>query len=96
MGAYNAYTHQNTYVVDYPTRRGSRRNLIKSYIFDWVVVAIILLGCVIWFVEPPGHKYFRLDDPALSYPDNDNVVFPSAVLHVLYWVCYNLNKIYMI
>jgi len=80
------YKRTQPYVVDYPSRRGPRRNLIKSYIFDWVVVVIILACCAIWFADAPGHKFFRLDDPNLSYPDDDHVVFPSVSLHILYWI----------
>lgn len=105
QGAFNRGLLANTYVLDWPPRRGSRKVLIRSFIFDWIFVVCTLackqlymikqyntninfIGCAIWFAEPPGNKYFRLDDPDLSYPDvsSDDVVFPSFLLHILYWV----------
>eukprot|EP00026_Physarum_polycephalum_P010729 Phypoly_transcript_10906.p1 GENE.Phypoly_transcript_10906~~Phypoly_transcript_10906.p1 ORF type:complete len:368 (+),score=45.52 Phypoly_transcript_10906:85-1188(+) len=86
QGTYHQSLLRRAYVLDYPPRRGSRRNLIKSFIADWIIVCLILLCCIIWFAEPPGQKHFRLDDPNLSYPDISAVVFPSWLLHVLYWL----------
>lgn len=43
QGAYNQALLRHTYVVDWPPRRGSRRNLLFSYYADWAMVVIILL-----------------------------------------------------